>query len=137
MRLFAEGEEEEEEEELDVDAEPSEIQIAPTDIPQAFTHYTYRQSRHRIMVCDLQGVLDTTSTPPLFELTDPVIHYKSDHGKSHVYGRTDRGTKGMQDFLRTHTCNDLCRELFRQDVRWRRNRRSRKKERTNERKRCT
>ena len=28
-----------------------------------------------------------------------------------AFGRTDRGAKGMADFLRTHECNRLCRAL--------------------------
>ncbi len=47
----------------------------------------------------------------MFELTDPVIHYKSTKGRRGVYGRTDRGEKGISDFFRTHQCNELCRML--------------------------
>eukprot|EP00959_Pyramimonas_sp_CCMP1952_P030089 630848-Pyramimonas_sp.AAC.1 len=66
------------------------------------------------MVCDLQGVLNTASSPPVFELTDPVIHYCSDKGRSNVFGRTDRGVAGMQSsFLKTHKCTELCRALRR------------------------
>ena len=109
--LAEEAEEEEEEENFDV------IRVTAEDVPQAFTHFTYRHTHRKFMVCDLQGVLDMHSSPPLFELTDPVIHYKSDHGRSHVFGRTDRGLNGMHDFFRTHMCSDLCRALNRRWVR--------------------
>ena len=89
------------------------ISIAVADIPQAFSHFTYRCSRREMLVCDLQGVLDEAASPPLFELTDPVIHYASRSGRQNVYGRTDRGKKGINSFLKTHVCSDLCRALQR------------------------
>jgi hypothetical protein len=64
-----------------------------------------------MMVCDLQGVLTPAARagkPPMFELTDPVIHYASSTGRRGVYGRTDRGIDGMDSFFRTHKCNGLC-----------------------------
>lgn len=78
------------------------------DVPQAFTHFTYRLTQRRRMVCDLQGVLDRTRQPPVFELTDPCIHYSSRTGRKMVFGRTDQGQKGMHKFFKSHTCNPLC-----------------------------
>eukprot|EP00854_Cymbomonas_tetramitiformis_P012116 gene12116-14317_t len=66
--------EEEEEEDCNPDADSIRnvsISIEDADIPQAFTHFTYRHSRRKMMVCDLQGVLKTDCTPPEFQLTDP------------------------------------------------------------------
>ena len=80
-------------------------------VPQAFTHFTYRHSKRRLMVCDLQGVLHVSVMPHLFEFTDPCIHYRSTRGRQMVFGRTDRGKKGMQQFFQTHTCNPLCKIL--------------------------
>ncbi len=77
-------------------------------VPQAFSHWTYRYTKRKMLVCDLQGVLDMTKYPPLYEMTDPVIHYSSDSQRKAVYGRTDHGTKGMHTFFQTHTCNDVC-----------------------------
>jgi hypothetical protein len=62
-------------------------------------------------VCDLQGVLDLSSETPCFELTDPVIHYRSVNGRKNVFGRTDRGAKGIDSFYKTHKCSDLCKAL--------------------------
>ena len=77
------------------------------DIPQAFSHFTYRHSQRKALVCDLQGVLNTSVRPPIFELTDPVIHSR----KKGSYGRTDAGEKGWNKFFCTHDCNELCRQL--------------------------
>jgi hypothetical protein len=62
-----------------------------------------------MLVCDLQGVLDTECSPPVFKLTDPVIHYTSSQGRTNVLGRTDRGQKGVNSFFKTHVSSELCR----------------------------
>ena len=89
----------------------SELDILNEDVPQAFSHFTHTWSKRKRMVCDLQGVLDASQKPPMFELTDPVIHYKSGRNREHVYGKTDKGQKGINDFFQTHKCNNLCRAL--------------------------
>ncbi|ETV75399.1 hypothetical protein H257_10250 [Aphanomyces astaci] len=86
------------------------VTIAVEDVPQAFSHFTYFKSRRKALVCDLQGVLNTKSTPPEFHLTDPVIHHRG-HGKVRKYGRTDHGIGGMHRFFQTHECNRLCELL--------------------------
>ena len=65
------------------------------------------------MVCDLQGVYSPNEGRPVFEFTDPVIHYRSQTGRKNVFGRTDRGAQGVHDFFTTHTCTELCRMLNR------------------------
>lgn len=80
---------------------------------QAFSHFSYRYSRRRRLVCDLQGVLSSDvgtreGCEGVFKLTDPVIHYSSRSGRRQVYGKTDFGRKGMQNFFKTHLCNDVC-----------------------------
>jgi len=57
------------------DGEQDGESICLADIPQAFSHFTYRYTKRKLLVCDLQGVLSGTS--PLLELTDPVIHFRS------------------------------------------------------------
>ena len=81
------------------------------DIPQAFSCFSYKYSKRKYLVCDLQGVLDQTRSPPCFELTDPVIHYRSTNNRKNVFGRTDRGQSGMDAFFKTHTCSELCHAL--------------------------
>ncbi|XP_066933120.1 uncharacterized protein [Clytia hemisphaerica] len=86
-----------------------EFDIVDEEVPQAFTHFTYMWSKREKMVCDLQGVLDQKNR--LFEFTDPAIHYRSSSGRRYVYGRTDKGRKGMSDFFKTHKCNNVCKAL--------------------------
>lgn len=90
--------------------------ITSDDIPQAFSHYTYRYTQRSQLVCDLQGVLDDSVTPPVFQLTDPVIHAHNPFWKKHLFGRTDHGHKGMRTFMNSHSCNDLCRLLGLQHI---------------------
>jgi hypothetical protein len=90
--------------------------FAIDEIPQAFSHFTFRYTKRKLLVCDLQGVL--TETPrPMFEFTDPVIHYRSGTGRSSVFGRTDLGHRDIHAFLHTHTCGELCRTLTKRWVR--------------------
>ena len=102
------------------DEGPEAASDAPTFVPepesyvQAFSHFSYRITRRKMLVCDLQGVQSASGVGEdragVFELTDPVIHYQS-KSRSGVYGRTDLGKKGMHRFFETHQCNDVCRLL--------------------------
>lgn len=88
------------------------LTIDAQDIPQAFSHFTCLHSNWRLVVCDLQGVLDAAAVPPVFEMTDPAIHRKSDHaGEKPNYGRSDRGLRGIHNFFKTHVCSELCKRL--------------------------
>jgi len=93
------------------------ILVTPDDVAQAFSHFSYNYSGKKMLICDLQGVFDEN----MFFFTDPVIHYY-DNQKSKqksVYGRTDRGKKGIDDFMSSHKCSNLCKlvELGFKDVR--------------------
>eukprot|EP00550_Attheya_septentrionalis_P009307 CAMPEP_0198294472 /NCGR_PEP_ID=MMETSP1449-20131203/22509_1 /TAXON_ID=420275 /ORGANISM="Attheya septentrionalis, Strain CCMP2084" /LENGTH=784 /DNA_ID=CAMNT_0043994431 /DNA_START=44 /DNA_END=2398 /DNA_ORIENTATION=- len=88
--------------------------------PQAFSHYSYEKSKHKLMVVDLQGVFKVESDgTQQYMLTDPVIHKRRGKGKnkqskqleSWTFGRTDRGEKGMKAFFDTHVCSGVCRLL--------------------------
>lgn len=80
--LIEEASDEEDESEEDEDGDhgglvcAARCVIADTDdIPQAFSHFTYRFTKRRLLVCDLQGVLtQSASGQASFEFTDPVIH---------------------------------------------------------------
>jgi hypothetical protein len=84
-------------------------QSLPFDYLQAFSHFTYLFTNKKVLVCDLQGIYNTDLVPPTFELTDPAIHYRSKQGRRMVFGRTDKGRHGMQLFLNTHKCTDICK----------------------------
>jgi hypothetical protein len=117
------GDDEEEDEDEDggeLDAHAQRIFFSDAEIPQAFSHFTFRNTKRRLLVCDLQGVLagpTAEGAGPRFEFTDPVIHFKSRSGRSNVFGRTDLGRRGIDAFFQTHECGELCRMLNRRWVR--------------------
>ena len=87
--------------------------IPDEDFMQAFSHFSFVQSRGRLIVVDLQGSLSVCPKVGTkeFVLTDPAIHKrkKSKFLKNWKFGRTDRGDRGIKDFFATHVCNDACR----------------------------
>ena len=112
----SEDEEEEREDECEASSNRwSDVTFSNSDIPQAFSCFSYKVSKRRLLVCDLQGIFNTDMKPPLFQLTDPAIHSnETDPGqgsKAKRYGRTDRRKEGIDDFFKTHTCSELCHLL--------------------------
>jgi len=81
------------------------------EIPQAFSCFSYWQSKRKFLVCDLQGIFNTDHHPPIFEMTDPVIHHRDSIKGSTKYGRSDKGLEGIVSFFSTHKCSNLCRLL--------------------------
>jgi hypothetical protein len=77
-------------------------------------------SQTRRQVCDLQASGDTDAVPPKFELTDPAIHYAS-RRREMVFGRTDKGRKGIDLFFVTHKCTSVCKlmQLSKKNPDWR------------------
>eukprot|EP00667_Euglena_gracilis_P011638 EG_transcript_11906 len=67
--------------------------------PQAFSHFTYEQSQHKLIVVDIQGVGDV--------YTDPQIHTRTGHD----FGPGNCGAEGIQRFFSTHVCNPVCHFL--------------------------
>lgn len=67
--------------------------------PHAFSHFTFVASDYKLMVVDVQGVHDN--------YTDPQIHTRDGQG----FGAGNLGTAGMEKFLTTHRCNEVCRWL--------------------------
>jgi elongation factor 2 kinase len=66
--------------------------------PQAFSHFTYQNSRKKEMVVDMQGVGNL--------LTDPQMHTINQS-----YGLGDLGAKGFAKFFHNHICNQICRYM--------------------------
>jgi len=69
--------------------------------PQAFSHFTYEISKHKVLICDIQGVADL--------YTDPQMH--TDDSLGVTPGKGNLGTKGFNKFLQTHQCNAICKYL--------------------------
>jgi len=67
--------------------------------PQAFSHFTWEASGHKILVCDIQGVGDVW--------TDPQIHSRDQEG----YGKGNMGKDGIEKFFESHKCNPICQWL--------------------------
>lgn len=82
---------------------------APSEYLHAFSHFTHVYTGRKLVVCELKGVYNTDSWPPTFELTSPVIHYRSLIGRKNVYGCTDEGKLGFKRFVEFHQCSRLCR----------------------------
>lgn len=68
-------------------------------LSQAFSHFTFERSGHKIIVVDIQGVGDL--------YTDPQIHT----AEGTEYGDGNLGTRGMALFFHTHVCNQICCSL--------------------------
>ena len=63
---------------------------------QAFSHFTVHESSNQICICDLQGVGGS-----LF--TDPQIH-----AVAGSFGDGNLGRGGIERFLASHRCNEVC-----------------------------
>lgn len=79
-----------------VGKETSSTEERERNTPQAFSHFTFVASDYRLMVVDIQGVNDS--------YTDPQIHTADGRG----FGAGNLGTFGMEKFLESHRCNDVC-----------------------------
>lgn len=82
-----------------VGTETSTTEGRERNTPQAFSHFTFVASDYKLMVVDIQGVHDN--------YTDPQIHSTDGRG----FGSGNLGTYGMEKFLQTHRCNEVCRWL--------------------------
>ena len=78
-----------------------------TDFVQAFSHWVYFTTDQRLLICDLQGVLNEEGRHPKFELTDPCICSRGLR-RWERFGRTDTGMRGIRLFRMSHVCNNVC-----------------------------
>lgn len=72
--------------------------------PAAFSHWSWVESKGKLMVSDIQGV----RTGAGYVLTDPCIHSIDD---PEGFGIPDLGMVGVQEFFKNHQCNALCTDL--------------------------
>jgi len=76
-----------------------------------FSHWTYRHSGRKFLVCDLQGYRGMPGGPKYgsetyyYLLTDPAV--LSSDGR---YGDTDLGSAGIASWFSQHKCNALCKQ---------------------------
>ncbi|KAG1705667.1 hypothetical protein DVH05_003368 [Phytophthora capsici] len=82
-----------------VGVETSTTEERERNTPQAFSHFSFVASDFRLMIVDIQGVADS--------YTDPQIHSADGRG----FGVGNLGTFGMEKFLESHRCNEVCRWL--------------------------
>ena len=74
---------------------------------QAFSHWTYYRSAKRLVVNDLQGVVNKEKNE--YILTDPVVVHES---VSKMYFSSTNGSqKGIEVFRKVHACNSVCQSL--------------------------
>mmetsp|Transcript_24435 Transcript_24435/g.52819 ORF Transcript_24435/g.52819 Transcript_24435/m.52819 type:complete len:814 (-) Transcript_24435:132-2573(-) len=74
---------------------------------QSFSHWVYEHTAHKMIVCDLQGVLNKEGRFPEYLLTDPAICTR----KGQRYGKTDMRLNGIRKFCMTHRCGPVCQGL--------------------------
>ena len=72
-------------------------------ILDAFSHWTYNESRGQMLVMDLQGVKQPSGA---FWLTDPAIHSPTGD-----FGGDNKRALGIARFFETHRCNQICENL--------------------------
>jgi Mg-chelatase subunit ChlD len=109
----SDDDDDEEERSEDDDEEIDAIKFTPSDVAQAFSHFSYWATGRKRLVCDLQGVYDDSAR--MLKFSDPSIHYH-DHLRAHrrfVHGCTDGGHRGMAKFFNTHRCSGLCKLVTR------------------------
>ena len=119
LDMVEEGSEDEEEPDEDHGTEsvphPRQVLFTPSQVAQAFSHFSYLATDRKRLVCDLQGVYDEKEN--VLKLSDPAIHFHDQQrmARHFVHGTTDRGRKGTAMFFDTHKdhCAYLCRLMNR------------------------
>lgn len=97
------------------------------ELPDAFSHWTWQQTKKKCLVCDLQGCKkDDRDIPksakkkkgiestPYYLFTDPAIN-SSD---KHAGGIMDLGDAGIETWFYYHKCNSLCKRMGLDTERW-------------------
>ena len=77
---------------------PNKEEAAMNSIVQSFSHFSFLESKGKLVVVDIQGVGNT--------MTDPAVQSLEE-----VFGTTDLGRYGIYKFLKSHRCNKYCEML--------------------------
>eukprot|EP00347_Sterkiella_histriomuscorum_P008141 403346223 len=73
-------------------------------LPSAFSHWTYAATDKHFMITDVQGWrLDKGQ----YVMTDPIVF----SNVTDQLGLVDWGTKGMENWMKKHKCNEVCQAL--------------------------
>jgi hypothetical protein len=75
-----------------------------SDTMQALSHFSFHHTQGQFLLCDLQG----GRSAGYYVLTDPVIL-----SKSRMFGVTDLGQKGIDNFMAYHQCGRFCNPNWR------------------------
>lgn len=73
-------------------------------IASAFSHWTWAETGGKMLICDLQGVMQDDGS---WLLTDPAVLTP----KVGTFGPTDLGLPGMHAFWFSHKCSEMCEHL--------------------------
>ena len=82
-----------------------EMKTEANKMAQAFSHFTFEESKGCLIVVDIQGTVNKNGD---LEITDPAIHTEFYEKR---FGPTNLGKLGIVKFFRTHECNDICKRL--------------------------
>jgi hypothetical protein len=72
---------------------------------QAFSHWTWEDSKGAVLACDIQGIGRY--------ITDPAVHTKDPRK---LKAMCNRGSVGMTKFFESHRCNHICHALGLRDL---------------------
>ncbi len=79
---------------------------AITAVIHAFAHWTWTVTGDRLLVTSAQGAWD--SARDQYTLCEPAVHFPDDLLR---FGDNNLGSRGVDNFFITHTCNHLCQGL--------------------------
>lgn len=77
---------------------------------KSFTHFTYQESKHELIVKDLRPILifNFMNSVDHIIITEPIVFSAKYPNR---YMASNLSSKGIDDFLKKHKCNDDCAKL--------------------------
>jgi hypothetical protein len=72
----------------------------------ALAHFSFVNSKGKVMVLDIQGAGFTMTDPELASMQ--LTHTSEDGTRENLFGGGNQGQKGINKFLEVHTCNKYC-----------------------------